>query len=293
MAGIPDAVPLHDLMAHDRSPLVSSDNDRWLRRRARGRDAAYLWLLEKGEPLPAEELIEPTGAHTAHAVREALRRDDRFVNIRPVGTWGLTEWSHLRTAPYTNAVDALVAVVTEFGPISKEVLFSKVIELYPVSIWRLNQCLLSDLVGETPAGLIDLSSRGATPIQENEPSKPANMAVDESGKVFGARLTVNSDILRGSGIAINSWLTWQMGLRQAPMSKTFEMGERYAPITVRRGTGTAQISTLRQQVQDLGMAIGCQVLVLLRGDESTAQVLHVCQRGDCPASSGRPPDKDM
>ncbi len=235
-AGIPDGIPLRQLMADEDSPLVPGADDRWLRRRARRRDAAYLWLLEKGEPLLSEELVEPTGIHTAHAVRESLRRDDRFVNIRPTGTWGLTEWSHLRTVRYSNAVDAVVAVVTEFGPISKEALFAKVIELYPVSTWRLNQCLLSDLVGKTAAGLIDLSSRGATPIEENEPSKPTTMAVDTSGKVFGVRLTVNSEILRGSGIAINSWLTWQLGLRQAPMSKTFDMGERYAPITVRRAT---------------------------------------------------------
>lgn len=283
-AGVPASVPVTELLSHPNSPLVPGHGGTWLRRRARGRDAAYLWLLAHGEPCRAEQLVMATGITTKHAVSEALRRDDRFVHLRPEGTWALAEWPHVHVTPYANAVEALVAVVTELGPVSKEILFARVAERYSVTAWRMQQCLLSDRIGTTEDGLIDLVARGATPNEEGEPSQPPTMAVDPAGNVYGIRLTVDKDVLRGSGIIVHSWITWKLGLRRAPMSRTFSMAEGYSPLTVRRGTAGAQISSLRRYAQAYGMVIGCELVVLLRTDDSTAHVRHACATDSCPAS---------
>lgn len=279
--GVPEDLPLAGLLADSGSRLALSPDGHWVRRRARGRDAAYLWLLEAGRPCTADELLRPMSTTTVAAVREALRRDDRFTQIRPEGTWALTEWSHLRLTSYANAVEALVAVVTESGPISQASLFMKVTELYPVTPWRLKQCLLSDQIGETADGLVDLVARGARPIEEEEPPQPDTMALE--GDVLGVRITVNREVLRGSGVGVHSWLTWCLGLRQAPMSRTFATVDGYAALTVRRRTSNAQVSSLRRHALELGMVEGCVLALLFRLSDETAQVRHGCAEGACPA----------
>lgn len=276
-----DGTPSALLFKDPRSPLVQDSSGNWLRRRVFARDTAYLWLLERGEPCRTEELLRATSSSNIHSFREALRRDNRFRQIRPAGTWALAEWTHIDMPPWANAVEALVQAVTELGPISKESLFARVAERYPVSMWRLQQCLLHDEVGITPDGQIDLVSRGATPIEDPEPTKPPTMACDSKSNVIGVRLTVDKDLARGSGIVVNPWLTWKLGLRQAPMSKTFDVESGLAPLTVRRGTSAAQISTLRQHAEAGGMTIGCELIILLRIDGSTAKVLHACTPGAC------------
>lgn len=166
---------------------------------------------------------------------------------------------------------------------SKDHLFARVAERYPVTAWRLQQCLSSDRIGVTPEGFVDLIARGAEPMEEPEPTQPKTMAVDPAGNVLGIRLTVDNDVLRGSGIVVNTWLTWTLGLHRAPMSKTFTIVGSDDVLTVRRGTSGAQISSLRQHVQALGTVYSCQLAVLLRVDDSTAQIMHVCPNGACPA----------
>ncbi|MFJ8150201.1 sigma factor-like helix-turn-helix DNA-binding protein [Streptomyces sp. NPDC096048] len=285
-AGVPDEVPLLDLLGHPDSPLVPGFEGTWLRRRARGRDAAYLFLLANGEPCRAEELLAPTGIRRKPAVAEALRRDERFVQLRLEGKWALAEWPHLNVTPYPNAVEAFVAVLTELGPLPKDALFLKVGERYPVTLWRLHQCLLDDRVGVTEDGRIDLVARGATPIEESEPTRPARMAVDPAGNVFGVRLTVDKDVLRGSGVVVSSWLTWQLGMRQAPMVRTFSIAGQPTPIVLKRATSAAQISSLRVLVQEHGMVGGCEFVLFLRTDDSTARIEHACTQHACPAAIG-------
>ncbi|WP_425558269.1 sigma factor-like helix-turn-helix DNA-binding protein [Cryptosporangium japonicum] len=284
-AGVPDNVPLLDLLGHPDSPLVPGVGGTWLRRRARGRDAAYLFLLANGEPCRAEELLAPTGIGRKSAVAEALRRDERFVQLRLEGKWALTEWPHLHVTPYPNAMEALVAVLTEHGPLHKDALFSRVGERYPVTPWRLHQCLLDDRVGTTADGLIELVARGATPIEESSPTRPARMAADPAGNVFGVRLTVDKDILRGSGVVVSSWVTWQLGMRQAPMVRTFVITGHPTPIVLKRATSAAQISSLRVLVKENGMVEGCEFVLLLRADDSTARIEHVCAERACPRVS--------
>ncbi|MEU6433685.1 sigma factor-like helix-turn-helix DNA-binding protein [Streptomyces albidoflavus] len=285
-AGVPDEVPLLDLLGHPDSPLVPGFGGTWLRRRARGRDAAYLFLLASGEPCRAEELLAPTGTKRKPAVAEALRRDERFVQLRLEGKWALAEWPHLNVTPYPNAVEAFVAVLTELGPLPKDALFVKVGERYPVTLWRLHQCLLDDRVGITEDGSIELVARGATPIEESEPTRPARMAVDPAGNVFGVRLTVDKDVLRGSGVVVSSWLTWQLGMRQAPMVRTFSIVGHPTPIVLKRATSAAQISSLRVLVQEHGMVGGCEFVLFLRTDDSTARIEHACTQHICPGMIG-------
>ncbi|MGD6752950.1 sigma factor-like helix-turn-helix DNA-binding protein [Streptomyces sp. BH105] len=287
-AGVPGGIPLLDLLGHPNSPLVPGFEGTWLRRRARGRDAAYLYLLANGEPCRAEELVEPTGIRRKPAVSEALRRDERFVQLRLEGKWALAEWPHLNVTPYPNAVEAFVAVLTELGPLPKEALFVKVGERYPVTLWRLQQCLLDDRVGTTDGGLIDLVARGAVPIEESEPVRPATMAADPAGNVFGVRLTVDKDILRGSGVVVSSWLTWQLGMRQAPMVRTFSIAGQPTPIVLKRATSAAQLSSLRVLVKEKGMVGGCEFVLFLRTDDSTARIEHACDRQTCRAVGGQP-----
>ncbi|MFJ6232455.1 RNA polymerase subunit sigma-70 [Streptomyces griseus] len=282
-AGVPDDVPLLELLEHSKSPLVPGVEGSWLRRRARGRDAAYLYLLANGEPCPAEDLLEPTGIKRKPAVSEALRRDERFVQLRLEGKWALAEWPHLNVTPYPNAVEAFVAVLAELGPLPKEALFVKVGERYPVTLWRLQQCLLDDRVGMTEDGSIDLVARGADPIEESEPAQPATMAADPAGNVFGVRLTVDKDILRGSGVVVSSWLTWQLGMRQAPMARTFSIAGHPTPITLKRATTAAQLSSLRVLAKENGMVGGCEFVLFLRRDDSTARIEHACARQYCRA----------
>ncbi|MEK2488558.1 RNA polymerase subunit sigma-70 [Kitasatospora purpeofusca] len=282
-AGVPGDVPLLELLGHAKSPLVPGVEGSWLRRRARGRDAAYLHLLANGEPCRAEELLEPTGIERKPAVAEALRRDERFVQLRLEGKWALAEWPHLNDTSYPNAVEAFVATLTELGPIAKEALFVKVGERYPVTLWRLQQCLLDDRVGMTEDGALDLVARGAFPIEESEPARPATMAVDPAGNVFGIRLTVDKEVLRGSGVNVSSWITWQLGMRQAPMARTFSIAGHPAPIVLKRGTGAAQLSSLRVLARESGMVGGCEFVLFLRADDSTARVEHTCARQYCRA----------
>ncbi|MEU1489409.1 sigma factor-like helix-turn-helix DNA-binding protein [Streptomyces sp. NPDC005776] len=280
-AGLPAGLPLAWLLSHSESRLALSSDRHWVRRKARGRDAAYLWLLEAGRPCRADELLTPMAATTVAAVREALRRDDRFRQIRPEGTWALAEWTHLQASTYATAVEAMIAVVTESGPLSRARLFARVTELYPVTPWRLKQCLLSNQLGETPDGLVDLVSRGARPFEEEEPARPDTMAV--AGEVLGVRIPVNRDILRGSGVNVHTWLTWRLGLRQAPMSRTFTTPGDHSPLVVRRGTGSAQLSSLRRHALELKVVDGCVFAVLLRLDDGTARVGHGCVPDTCPA----------
>ncbi|TXS17227.1 sigma factor-like helix-turn-helix DNA-binding protein [Streptomyces sp. wa22] len=280
-AGLPAGLPLAWLLSHSESRLALSSDRHWVRRKARGRDAAYLWLLEAGRPCRADELLTPMAATTVAAVREALRRDDRFRQIRPEGTWALSEWTHLQASTYATAVEAMIAVVTESGPLSRARLFARVTELYPVTPWRLKQCLLSNQLGETSDGLVDLVSRGARPFEEEEPTRPDTMAVE--GEVLGVRIPVNRDILRGSGVNVHTWLTWRLGLRQAPMSRTFTTPGDHSPLVVRRGTGSAQLSSLRRHALELKVVDGCVLAVLLRLDDGTARVGHGCAPDTCPA----------
>ncbi|MFJ9704756.1 RNA polymerase subunit sigma-70 [Streptomyces sp. NPDC101234] len=281
--GVPEHTPLDLILAHPRSPLAKAPDGSWLRRNARHRDAAYLWLSKQGEPRRADEIREAIQAKSDAAVREGLRRDERFILLRAERVWALTEWPLPQGSHHTNALDAVLEVITECGPITRKALFAEVTQRYPVTPARLSQCLISKEIGRTPEGLIDLSERGATPMEEKEPRRPDTMAVDPSGKVVGARLSVDKELLRGSGLIVHSWLTWYLGLRLAPMSRTFTFDDGAGELRVSRNTSAAQLSSIRQRVLSLGMGFGCHFVVLLRLDASSVSIRHICEEWACPS----------
>ncbi|MCR6647275.1 MAG: hypothetical protein NVV70_03715 [Cellulomonas sp.] len=253
----------------------------WVRRGRVSRDAAYLWLRAEGEPRSAAVIADAVGVNT-HAIAETLRRDEAFVQVRPEGTWGLVDWRLPDVATrYASALDVVVEVLTQRGPMSFQSLRDEVQRLYPVTEWRVRQCLISNLVGVTPTGLYDLAERGAAPVPESEPRQPANIQV--AGNLTGVRLTVSTDLLRGSGLPVNRWLTWHLGLRHAPSSRAFRLPGDHGEVIVRRATSNGQISTLRGPAQTLGVALGCSVTLLLQADTATADLLHTCTPEHCPA----------
>ncbi|MFH8367766.1 RNA polymerase subunit sigma-70 [Streptomyces sp. NPDC018031] len=280
---IPDSVPLESILTHPRSPLTRGPAGAWVRRRAKGRDAAYLWLADEGEPRRADTISVAIGGKGERVVAEALRRDDRFRLIRPEGTWALSEWSLPQAGSHSNALEAMLEVLGEHGPLNRSELFALTARSYPVSAARLQQCLISDRIGITSDGRIDLVERGAMPMEEKEPQRPSHLVTDDTGQIVGVRLRVDREILRGSGVIVHSWLTWYLGLRLAPMSRNFTMDDGSGVLTIRRNTSAAQLSSVRTQVMSAGMTQGCEMGVVLRLDHSTASIRHACDPAACPA----------
>ncbi|MBT2207530.1 sigma factor-like helix-turn-helix DNA-binding protein [Actinomadura sp. NEAU-AAG7] len=279
--GIPDAVPIESVASHEKSPLTRAEQGVWVRRGARSRDTAYLWLAEEGAPRFLDEIVAALGEEH-RAVRESLRRDDRFRQIRPEGTWALKEWPLNGVGEYRTTLEVVLAVLAELGPIPKARLITETRRRYPVGYNRVAQCLLSDRVGITANGMWDLVERGATPVEESEPRRPDHVVVDLSGKVLGFRIPVDKDLLRGSSVVIHRWVTWHLGLRQAPMSRTFNLIGTSGDLTVTRNTSAAQVSSLRAHVESMGLAEGCELAVVLRLEEGSARLEHACARETCP-----------
>ncbi|MFI0354379.1 hypothetical protein [Actinomadura sp. 9N407] len=294
--GIPDALPIEEIASHDKSPLVQNDDGAWVSRNARGRDVAYLWLAEQGSPRTVEDIADAVGGER-RAVRESLRRDGRFRLIRPEGTWGLTEWPHDKTAHYGTAIDAVLDVITELGPISKRRLIHETQRRYPVSLSRVTQCLIDDRVGITADGRVDLVERGAAPLEDREPTRPSHVALDTAGAILAFTLTIDADLLRGSGVIIHRWITWYLGLRQAPMARAFDLTELIDPfdpamtatpldppgrLSITRNTSAAQISSLRVHATTMGLTHNCLLAIVLRLREGTAYLRHACRADACP-----------
>jgi hypothetical protein len=278
--GIAD-LPWSALLEHPNSKVTRHQLG-WIRPSRSSRDIAFLWLRDQGEPRGAADIAQVAGA-SEHAIRETMRRDDAFAQVRPEGTWALTDWrvpgSDNR---YTNAVDVVVEVLRELGPLDYEHLRDESQQRYPVSEWRITQCLSSNLIGLNDDGLYDLAERGATPIEDSEPKRPRN--IEAHGNVVGIELTVDSELLRGSGIPVHRWLTWYLGLRTAPSARYFNL-EGQGTITVKRATSNSQISSMRALAQQEGLVIGCRVTLLLRTDTDSATYRHTCRVGTCPTVS--------
>lgn len=255
----------------------------WIRRNRAQRDLALIWLRAEGAPRTTSSIAKAIDADSDKALREALRRDNSFVQVRPEGTWALSDWRLPGTDQrYTTALDAVIEVLRDLGPMDLHRLQMEATLRYPVTAWRIQQCLASNSIGRNRDGLIDLVERGALPIEDQEPKKPSNIEV--SGPVVGVSLKVDADLLRGSGLAVSKWLTWYLGLRNAPSSMYFSLPGTAGDVTVRRGLSNAQLSTLRAAAVELGVATGCAVTLLLRTDTHAADLVHACN----PCRSGIP-----
>lgn len=281
--GLPEELPIMNLLGASASPLAQHDLG-WIRRSRPARDIAYLWLRREGVPRTVTDIATITGT-SEHATRETMRRDPDFAQVRPEGTWALSDW-RLKGAEsrYSSAEEVVVEVLRDAGPLSLQQLRGETRQRYPVTEWRIKQCLSSKLIGLNADGLYDLAERGANPVEDTEPQRPANIQESPDGNLVGIVITVNHDVLRGSGIGVPRWLTWRLGLRTAPSTRHFADTDRSgAEVIVRRATSSSSVSSLRSVALELGLAQGCQLVLLLRLNADTCSVRHTCL-GACDAA---------
>lgn len=278
--GLSELFPVRTLLEQPESRLVHHSLG-WIRAARTGRDLAYLWLRDQGEPRAIADIAQVTGT-SEHAIRETLRRDGDFAQVRPEGTWALADW-RLPGADnrYSSAVDVVVEVLRELGPLDYEQLKSESQQRYPVSSWRITQCLSSHLIGLNADGLYDLAEHGAVPIEDSEPKRPATIQVH--GEAVGIEITVDSDLLRGSGIGVSRWLTWYLGLRTAPTIRYFTLTDFPGEVSVKRATSSSQLSSLRSAAQSMDLVEGCKMALILNLNTETASIRHICLTESCPA----------
>lgn len=278
--GFPVSLSIKGLLGHPSSKL-SHHSLGWIRSARAGRDLAYLWLRSEGEPRAVTDVAAITGT-SEQAIRETMRRDEDFAQVRPEGTWALADWRLPGTDNrYSNAVDVVVDVLRELGPLDYEELRTESQRRYPVSSWRITQCLSSAAIGLDKDRRYDLAERGAIPIEDPEPAQPPS--IQAHGDVVGVELNVDSEMLRGSGIAVNRWLTWYLGLRTAPSTRYFGITDQPGTLTVKRATSASQLSSLRAVALRMDLVEGCKMAVLLHLDTETATIRHTCTAETCPA----------
>lgn len=280
--GIEMADPFSGLLYSKNSKIIRHELG-WIRVNRTSRDLAYLWLEREGSPRSASE-IASIAENSERAIRETMRRDEDFAQLRPEGTWALASWR----APgaenrYKNAEEVLLDVLREMGPMEIADLRAEVRRRYPVTAWRINQCLTNSAIGRQADGKYDLAERGAVPLEESEPRRPDHIKV--SGDVIGVSMLVDYELMRGSGLHVNRWVTWHLGLRTQPSERVFQMLEPAGSVTIRRASSNAQVSSLRSAALAMDLVEGCQVVLLLNAANNTARLHHACQASCCPAAS--------
>jgi Sigma-70, region 4 len=279
--GLTMTSPVTELLASAESKLVQHDLG-WCRPARSGRDLAFLWLQQQGAPRRAADVAAIAGT-SEHAIRETMRRDDAFAQVRPEGTWALSDW-HVPGADsrYSTAEETVIEVLRDLGPLDLTDLRAESQRRYPVSSWRITQCLSSAMIGRLEDGRYDLAERGAKPVEDREPKRPDN--IQARGHTVGLRMEVTHDVMRGSGIPVNRWLTWYLGLRVVPSVRRFVLVEPSGELTVKRASSNAQISSLRTAVQALDLVEGCEIALVLNTETDTARLRHICASEHCPAT---------
>ena len=158
-AGVPPSVPARSIFDTIGSPARFHLTARaWVRSRARHRDAAVALLREAGRPSSSSDLARSLGL-TVRALYMNLARDQRVRQLRPSGEWTLTDWTNEEDweSMFASTLEAVVGVLRESGPLRRNELVRRVIDVYPVSPWAILNALESDRVGTTSSGSWDLS----------------------------------------------------------------------------------------------------------------------------------------
>lgn len=270
--GVSTTVPIRDLMVAPGSPLTLHRSvDAYVRRRAHHRDAAYLLLLESGQPAGTGALADRLGVK-AHALREALRRDERFRLLRPGSRWALTEWpEYLEQHRYATALEAGIGVLSDLGPLPYSDYARHLSDRYPVSEAQIRNTLLSVEFGRWPDGRIDLSARGAPVQPEQRPPRPPHVDESADGAVISFSQAITSEAVRGSGIVIHPYISHALGLRNAPAQRAFATRDG-SRLVIRRHIGSAAVSTLRKWILQLGAGPEDVLRVTLDTRDDTATV---------------------
>ena len=245
----------------------------WVRRRAAYRDGAYVLLLHHGDPTVISAIAEALGT-SANALGESLRRDERFIQLRPSGAWALSSWSS-DNRTFGSTLEAAISVLDESGPLEYAEYERRVVERYPVSSAAVKQTLASNRVGRWDDGRIDLVERGAPSVETSAPRRPPEISVDEQRGTLTFTVEVDHNVLRGSGIPVTPYVTWWSGLSTAPSSREFRTTDGYV-IHVRRNVGGSAISALRDIAIALGAVEGCRLRLDLQAESGSASVSLAC-----------------
>jgi hypothetical protein len=245
----------------------------WVRAKAQDRDAVWLMLQDSGQPRNIDSLAERIGLRRA-SLGEALRRDDRFVQLRPTGLWALSIWG-MEQSPYSTVFEATHDVIDHLGPLTVGAILAEVRRRYPVSDGAILQCLSHRTIGRWPDGRFDLVSRGAPPIARREPERPADLDMSSDGSV-SLHQDVDPDVLRGSGLGISPYVTWALGLRTAPSHRTFNVG-RVGTLRVKYAIQGSTISSLRLFAELLGASPGCRLRITLNPNSDVATIALACR----------------
>jgi hypothetical protein len=247
----------------------------WVHRVGADRDAAWILLQRLCRPAEASEIAEQLG-RSVHALEEAMRRDDRFRQLRPSGRWTIADWK-VQESKYIKTIDAVLEVLEEAGPMHLAQLARNVAARHPVSHSAVAQCLADASLGRWPDGRVDLASRGAPRLPTREPRKPSSVFVEEGGQVLAWRTVVNHDLVRGSGLGIPSYITWFLGLTSAPAELTFTTPDGL-PLTIRRRIQGSTVSSLRSAAARLDAEDGCVLILRLRPRTRRASISLACAR---------------
>jgi hypothetical protein len=266
------SLPIADVLAAAGSPVLRHPaTGCWVRRGAKHRDAAYLWLLSHGEPARSETVAAALGIKP-HALSASLGRDKRFFHRRPGNLWLLDAWVPLDEVRLTSALDVVLSMLGDRGPLPYAELVRETVAVYPVSAARVSQCLTSARVGRMADGRVGLVADGAIPIVERPPRQPRNVELSRTGQIMGVRVPVDSELLRGSGVALPRFVAWHLGLFHAPASRSFRVDGTNDALTVTRSIGGAHLTALRRYAEAFGAREGSSLVILLRLVNDTATV---------------------
>jgi hypothetical protein len=264
-AGVPASVPARHIYDTVGSPArFHSSALAWVRSRAHHRDAAVALLRAAGKPSSSSKLAQCLGL-TTRALYMNLARDQRVRQLRPSGEWALNDWTAEDDleSTFASPIEAVVGILRESGPLRRNELVRRVIDVYPVSLWAILNALQSDRVGNTLSGLWDLTERGAQPAgPKPPPRRPASISESADGRLLTFTRSIDGELLRGSGLVIKPYIGWRIGLVTPGMRRVFT-SPFHPRITVRRSFGSCNISTLRQQAGSLGGRFGQTLLITL------------------------------
>lgn len=240
-------------------------------------DRVHLFLLSK-RTAQTEEIMEHLGSPTKHSLEGFLRRKPEFVRLgRSRGGWGLA--STFNSPKFRSALPAVLSILESEGPQDYSALVQKMAKLHPVSIWRLNQVLEDHQIGSTRDGKIGLVRQGAVKT-ESAPNRPVNMS--KSGAITGVTMTVDQELMRGSGLSVHKWMGWSLGLKHPPESMTFRPDDPEDDLLVVRRTGSGtSMTTLRHEVSRRGLNVGCRIALLVNVESLTWNLRHACDSGTC------------
>jgi hypothetical protein len=252
-----------------------------IRSRQMRHDKAAVLLAEKGA-MTSREIAALTGVRSWRSLDNLLSRSPFFVRLAK-GGWNLAE--AVDGPVYTSTLPAVLDTLRERGPLTKPELVKEVQSVHPVTPWRIEQCLDNFQIGVLPDGRVWLVEQGASRPAEEEPPCPDSMVSMED--VVGIRFTVSFDHVRGSGTPFSNWLCWKLGLRASPEAAYFAPSDATfeETISVTRQGGPAGLGSIRTIIEKMGVAVGCELVLILRLGSRTWSMKHVCPTGRCGAAT--------